>query len=452
MSRNDMQPIAKDAVPAMRIEDRWGNFDQTGTFAAQVRGLYALVEGVEIDMAERFWALNNASVPVDQRITGARLTAMMQSASSYNVAKFSAIDQQQWASSACYFAWLGYCSGASLASILAQFNATYALVIERVIDRCEGDMASIADHLIVCSKIQALEAEIFSSYYQALDRFRSRAEHASLAGAFQSTISGDMQSVSDTGAVLGVQTSNTAQAARGMLDKASEVAAAAAQSAQAMREAARTAAGLIRAIEDARSEVESALTIVGVANAQAEEALDISNALQGHTVAIESIVGLIRDVAGQTNMLALNATIEAARAGDAGRGFAVVAQEVKTLANQIARSTDDIAGKIAAIQSAVRVTVTANGSIRETVDDVRATALRVRDAMDIQARTVTSITAAVDETALAADSMSGNIAAIRTDTDAMVTQIGQVEQRFGDINAAFVRLSTSADNFVRRIA
>ena len=248
------------------------------------------------------------------------------------------------------------------------------------------------------------------------------------------------------------RTRATAASARGMLGKTSEVAAAAEQSAVAMREAAQTAAGLIRAIEDARSEVEVAADVATRAGGQAEQAVKVSQALSAHVEAIESILSLIRDIAGQTNLLALNATIEAARAGDAGRGFAVVAQEVKSLASQTARATDDITAKITAIQQATKQTVDANSSIRGTVEEVQSSADRIRQAMELQAQTVTMITAAVDETALAADSMSSTIAAIRSDTENVAKDIEQVEQGFGRFSEQIADFTSKTKEFVARVA
>jgi methyl-accepting chemotaxis protein len=237
-----------------------------------------------------------------------------------------------------------------------------------------------------------------------------------------------------------------------MLGKTSEVAAAAEQSAVAMREAAQTAAGLIRAIEDARSEVEIAAGVATRAGGQAEQAVKVSHALSSHVEAIESILGLIRDIAGQTNLLALNATIEAARAGDAGRGFAVVAQEVKSLASQTARATDDITAKISAITAATRQTVEANGSIQATVEEVQTSADRIRSAMELQAQTVTMITAAVDETALAADSMSSTIAAIRSDTEQVAKDIDNVEQGCGRFTKQIADFRSTTSEFVSNFA
>jgi methyl-accepting chemotaxis protein len=301
-------------------------------------------------------------------------------------------------------------------------------------------------------RLQHMQLEILLAQLNALQQQESALVRHSDSTAFRDEIAGMLASALEGSMRLRGQTVDTSTSARGMLGKASEVAAAAEQSAVAMREAAQTAAGLIRAIEEARGEVEVAAQVATRAADQSAQAVEISEALSEHAKAIESILSLIRDIAGQTNLLALNATIEAARAGDAGRGFAVVAQEVKSLASQTARATDDIAAKIAAIQAATRQTVDANGSIRDIVGEVQSSAHRIRLAMETQAQTVTMITAAVDEPALAADSMSSTIASIRADTESVAGEIDELETGFKAVDAEISRLESTTNEFVSRIA
>ncbi|MDB5737892.1 MAG: methyl-accepting chemotaxis sensory transducer [Sphingomonas bacterium] len=322
-----------------------------------------------------------------------------------------------------------------------------------VVRKCGGnDVAFVEESEATLRRLAGIELEIMFAEVTKIHKRQSSDLRMNEGVAFRErivTLLGHALSGSST---LRDQTIKTSVSARGMLGKASEVAAAAEQSAVAMREAAQTAAGLIRAIETARSEVEIAAGVATRAADQSTQAVAVSEALSGHAQAIESILGLIRDIAGQTNLLALNATIEAARAGDAGRGFAVVAQEVKSLASQTARATDDIAAKIAAIQSASRQTLDVNGSIRDIVGEVQSSAQRIREAMEAQAQTVTMITAAVDETALAADSMSGTIASIRIDTETVASDIDRLESGFRVVDSQLAQLETTTGEFVARIA
>jgi methyl-accepting chemotaxis protein len=426
-------------------------YDTVGDLPDRARELWGLISGDAMELAREYWRRYAKSPEVTEKFDDARIEGLSKRIVPYLARKFENLESNEWTVEAHEFVSQALGAGLTLSTLLAGINAeteaAYVALRKQVHD--EAGQVLFAR---VLSEIKAIEIDCFMHHGIRITRQESDQIQSRQAGAFNSRVMGVVQDCTRESDLLRNQAVQTSNAARGMLGKTSEVAAAAEQSAVAMREAAQTAAGLIRAIEDARSEVEVAAGVATRAGGQAEQAVKVSQALSAHVEAIESILGLIRDIAGQTNLLALNATIEAARAGDAGRGFAVVAQEVKSLAAQTARATDDITNKITAITAATKQTVEANGSISATVEEVQTSADRIRQAMEVQAQTVTMITAAVDETALAADSMSSTIAAIRSDTEQVAKDIDSVEQGFGKFTQQIADFRSATTEFVATFA
>ena len=127
---------------------------------------------------------------------------------------------------------------------------------------------------------------------------------------------------------------------------------------------------------------------------------------------IGEIVTVINDIAGQTNLLALNATIEAARAGEAGRGFSVVAAEVKSLATQTGKSTEQIAAKIGEIQSATREVVTSLASVAEAIDQLSGVTEQVSAAIEQQRAASENFAISAGDTSTAVANFAGRITGI----------------------------------------
>lgn len=208
---------------------------------------------------------------------------------------------------------------------------------------------------------------------------------------------------------------------------------------------------LSRAIGEVESRMHRAESISAAAAEQAARTNQIVRDLADSTGRIGEIVGLINAVAAQTNLLALNATIEAARAGDAGRGFAVVAQEVKQLAAETSKATDEIARQIDAVQSVTGTAVAAINTITETVDSVGGILRTIGEAVEEQGSATREIARSIAATTHETGAVAANIHAVDGSTRDTTTAAVSMVDASDELNAVARRLRDEATAFVARI-
>jgi methyl-accepting chemotaxis protein len=218
-----------------------------------------------------------------------------------------------------------------------------------------------------------------------------------LAGA-ASGLRGNAEQMSRIASDTEVHVLSVARASEGASDNVQAVAAATEELTASIAEIGRQMAGSTEMAERAVGDVRSTADVIA----------DLSGAAQQ----VGEIVRMITDIASQTNLLALNATIEAARAGEAGKGFAVVAQEVKQLASQTAKATEDITAKVAEIQSATSHTVTAIGGIGAIVTRIEENISAVAAAVEEQNAATAEIGRNVRQAADGTDQVSHNAALV----------------------------------------
>jgi methyl-accepting chemotaxis protein len=170
--------------------------------------------------------------------------------------------------------------------------------------------------------------------------------------------------------------------------------------------------GLARAIDEIGGEVHRSGETVGRATGEASATTEHINNLSAAADRIGSVVGLITDIAAQTNMLALNATIEAARAGEAGRGFAVVAQEVKALAEQTAKATKEIADQISGVQHSTRLAADSIKGINQTISEISGISNTIICVVEKQDLATQNIARSVEQSSSGTNDIITNITAL----------------------------------------
>jgi methyl-accepting chemotaxis protein len=189
---------------------------------------------------------------------------------------------------------------------------------------------------------------------------------------------------------------------------------------------------LSASVQEINRQVHHSVEAVDQTGQRTEKSIAEIESLAAATQRIDGVLTLIQAIAEQTNLLALNATIEAARAGDAGRGFAVVAHEVKALAGQTAKATEEIGQNIALIQS----------STRNAVDAVREIGGAVRGINEI----TTAIAGAVNQQDAATREISSNAQSAAQGNETLVTNIDSLREAIGETNTAAASVLASSDD------
>jgi methyl-accepting chemotaxis protein len=331
---------------------------------------------------------------------------------------------------AFFFAHLATRQLLRLAAAMRQLaGGQFDIVLPGIARRDEiGDIARAVENFKSVAMDQASRAQEEKRLADEAAQAERKRDMRELAGAFEAKVGGIIEAVSSNAALLESAATMLTTTAESTQQLSATVASSSEEASANVKSVAASTDELAASVQKIAAQVDESSRIAGEAVSQAEKAdarvADLSQAAGR----IGNVLQLISAVAEQTNLLALNATIEAARAGEAGRGFAIVAQEVKALAAQTAKATDEISAQITGMQAATSDSVDTIKQIGSTIARISSIAADISASVDAQGSMTREIAHSLGQAASGTAEVAANITNVShgaVQTGAASTQVLQ---------------------------